>query len=115
MFLPSPFGTGAGDDPIGLVPMVKQVEQLNKEKKILRPPRLDDQSGVAIFLGDILTAPKGRSSPSPGQRPGENGPIKPVLSAQRANPSTNAWPVGPNQKNAWHLVPQGVALGWANG
>jgi 2-amino-4-hydroxy-6-hydroxymethyldihydropteridine diphosphokinase len=40
------------------------------------------------------TAPKGRGSPSPGQRPGEIGSTQAVLSAQRANHSANSSPVG---------------------
>ena len=51
--------------------------------------------GAARFLGGTLTAPKGLGSPSPGHRPGDAGPMDPASSAQRANRSANAWPVGP--------------------
>ncbi len=42
----------------------------------------------------LVTAPKERNSPSPGQRPG-NREHDSRVSAQRADDSANRWPVGP--------------------
>jgi hypothetical protein len=47
------------------------------------------------LLGNTKTAPKERSSSSPGQRPGEYRYKRKTLPAQRANRSGNRWPVGP--------------------
>ena len=55
----------------------------------LQPPRVGEETRSkmdgAKFFGSTPTAPKGHDSSSPGQRPGETGPIEPALSAQRAN------------------------------
>jgi hypothetical protein len=69
---------------------------------------------AAVFLVIATIAPKGRGSPSPGQRPGESGSVAMMFSAQRANSSANHWPVGPKDRQN-HPCPQGVALGWENG
>jgi hypothetical protein len=57
-------------------------------------------AAVESELQNALAAPKGHGSPSPGQRPGETGPVQPVLSAQRANGSPNGWPVGPTEEQS---------------
>ena len=53
---------------------------------------------LGAVAGELQPAPKEHGSPSPGQRPGEIGPIESALPAQRANPSANAWPVGPTDE-----------------
>ena len=60
---------------------------------LLRPPAA--RQDATEFSGGSFTTPKGRGSPSSGQRPGDIGLAARVLSAQRANPSVNSWPVGP--------------------
>jgi hypothetical protein len=50
---------------------------------------------LGVVADELQVAPKGHSSPSPGQRPGEAVPIESISSAQRANDSPNCWPVGP--------------------
>ena len=67
--------------------------------------------GTGIGTGDVGRRPS--RSPSPGHRPGEQVDCV-NLSAQRANPSANAWPVGPVLPVRLGQISQGDALGWVN-
>ena len=53
------------------------------------------RGNIFIFAGDVTIAPKEHGSPSPGHRPGRRWCKRTTLSAQRANRSSNRWPVGP--------------------
>jgi hypothetical protein len=53
---------------------------------------------LGAVADELQAAPKEHGSPSPGQRPGEIDPIESALPAQRANRSSNRWPVGPTEK-----------------
>ena len=67
----------------------------------------------ADFSASVLRAEGPAVRPAQGNALG-NGDDLAHLSAQRANHSTNGWPVGPTTRVRSGDSSQGVALGWVN-